>query len=106
MVKLFTGTPLSRLQTPQAGVAATRPVAMPQRAAPTPARNSDTRLVPISRLANGGRWRVEAMRACGCDLNNASIQHSFLALACIPELRLSDLGLVDVRTFQLTGLFE
>lgn len=64
MVKLFTGTPLSRLQTPQAGVAATRPVAMPQRAAPTPARNSDTRLVPISRLANGGRWRVEAMRAC------------------------------------------
>ena len=43
---------------------------------------------------------VEAMRACGCTLNNAYMQHSLLALVVIPELRLSDIGLVDVRTFE------
>ena len=61
---------------------------------------------PAIEMAAKAQALVAAMRDCGCDLNNASIQHSFLALACIPELRLSDLGLVDVRTFQLTGLFE
>ncbi len=50
---------------------------------------------------------VKAMLACGCTLNNASIQHSFLALVVIPpELRISDLGLVDVNTFEITSLFE
>ena len=39
---------------------------------------------------------VEAMRACGCRLENAFMQHSLLALVVIPELRISDLGLVDV----------
>lgn len=35
---------------------------------------------------------VEAMRACGCKLNNAYMQHSLLALVVIPELRISDVG--------------
>ena len=48
---------------------------------------------------------VEAMRACGCTLNNAYMQHSLLALVVIPELRISDLGLVDVRTFKPAPLF-
>ena len=43
---------------------------------------------------------VEAMRICGCKLNNAYMQHSLLALVVIPELRISDKGLIDVRTFQ------
>jgi adenine deaminase len=43
---------------------------------------------------------VEAMRVCGCKLNNAYMQHSLLALVVIPELRISDKGLIDVRTFQ------
>ena len=47
-----------------------------------------------------------AMVACGCDLNNAYMQHSLLALVVIPELRISDLGLVDVRTFEKIPLFE
>jgi adenine deaminase len=45
---------------------------------------------------------VAAMAACGCTLNNAYMQHSLLALVVIPELRISDLGLVDVRSFTLT----
>lgn len=48
---------------------------------------------------------VAAMRECGCRLNNAYMQHSLLALAVIPELRISDKGIVDVRTFRLTDLF-
>ncbi len=45
---------------------------------------------------------VEAMRACGCKLNNAYMQHSLLALVVIPELRISDVGLIDVTRFETT----
>ncbi|MEM7778164.1 MAG: adenine deaminase [Pseudomonadota bacterium] len=45
-----------------------------------------------------------AMRACGCTLNNAFMQHSLLALVVIPELRISDVGLVDVRTFEVVDV--
>ncbi|MEM8871044.1 MAG: adenine deaminase [Pseudomonadota bacterium] len=48
---------------------------------------------------------VAAMQACGCKLNNAYMQHSLMALVVIPELRISDLGLVDVRTFEKVDLF-
>lgn len=61
---------------------------------------------PAADMAQRASHLVQAMRDCGCELNNASIQHSFLALVVIPELRISDLGLVDVRTFQFTELFE
>lgn len=46
-----------------------------------------------------------AMREMGCSLNNAYMQHSLLALVVIPELRISDVGLVDVRTFEKVDLF-
>ena len=48
---------------------------------------------------------MAAMRACGCKLNNAFMQHSLLALVVIPELRISDKGIIDVRRFEKTGLF-
>ncbi|MEO6608902.1 MAG: adenine deaminase [Aestuariivirga sp.] len=48
---------------------------------------------------------VAAMQACGCTLNNAYMQHSLLALVVIPQLRISDLGLVDVTTFKPVELF-
>jgi adenine deaminase len=48
---------------------------------------------------------TEAMTAMGCTLNNAYMQHSLLALVVIPELRISDVGLVDVRTFKKVELF-
>ena len=48
----------------------------------------------------------QAMMACGCRLNNAVMQHSLLALPVIPELRISDLGLVDATRFELVSLFE
>jgi adenine deaminase len=48
---------------------------------------------------------VAAMRQCGCLLNNAYMQHSLLALVVIPELRISDTGLIDVTKFTRTPLF-
>jgi adenine deaminase len=47
---------------------------------------------------------VEAMRRCGCTLNNAYMQHSLLALVVIPELRISDVGLIDVTRFATTDV--
>ena len=49
---------------------------------------------------------LEGFRACGCSLHNPNIQLSFLPLVVIPELRISDLGLVDVLKFDFIPLFE
>ncbi|WP_425083998.1 adenine deaminase [Ruegeria profundi] len=61
---------------------------------------------PAAEVAAKAEKMVEAMEACGCHLNNAYMQHSLLALVVIPELRISDLGLVDVRTFEKIDLLE
>ncbi len=61
---------------------------------------------PAEEMAGAAQKMVEAMAACGCTVNNAYMQHSLLALVVIPELRISDLGLVDVTKFELTELFE
>ena len=46
------------------------------------------------------------MGSSASSLNNPNMQLSLLALAVIPELRISDLGLVDVREFKLIPLFD
>jgi len=61
---------------------------------------------PAAEVAARAEAMVQAMIACGCTLNNAYMQHSLLALVVIPELRISDLGLVDVTRFEITDLFE
>jgi adenine deaminase len=66
--------------------------------------------LPIAGLMSDERAEVVARkaeavlaeyRACGCTLHNANMQLSLLALVVIPELRISDLGLVDVTQFKL-----
>ncbi|HUF55089.1 MAG TPA: adenine deaminase [Thermohalobaculum sp.] len=47
---------------------------------------------------------VEAIRAAGCTLNNVFMQHSLLALVVIPELRISDRGIIDVTRFEKVDL--
>ncbi len=49
---------------------------------------------------------LDGFRACGCSLNNPNMQLSLLALVVIPELRISDLGLVDVTRFELIPVLE
>lgn len=59
---------------------------------------------PADQVAAAAQAIVKAMQDCGCTLNNAYMQHSLLALVVIPELRISDLGIVDVRSFQIVDL--
>ena len=61
---------------------------------------------PAAEVAGKAAAMMQAMRDCGCSLNNAYMQHSLLALVVIPELRISDLGLVDVRRFEMIDLLE
>ncbi|MBW8011557.1 MAG: adenine deaminase [Chloroflexi bacterium] len=49
---------------------------------------------------------LKGFNACGCNLNNPNMQLSLLALVVIPELRISDLGLVDVNAFDFIPVIE
>jgi adenine deaminase len=71
--------------------------------------------LPIAGLMSNERAEVVAhkaasvldgFRACGCTLNNPNMQLSLLALVVIPELRISDKGLVDVVRFDFVPVVE
>jgi adenine deaminase len=49
---------------------------------------------------------LKGFRSCGCKLNNPNMQLSLLALVVIPELRISDKGLVDVTKFNFIPVLE
>jgi adenine deaminase len=49
---------------------------------------------------------LDGFRTCGCSLNNPNMQLSLLALVVIPELRISDKGLVDVTNFEVIPVLE
>jgi adenine deaminase len=71
--------------------------------------------LPIAGLMSNERAEIVAKKAesilqgfqsCGCELNNPNMQLSLLALVVIPELRISDLGLVDVTRFEFIPVLE
>jgi adenine deaminase len=64
---------------------------------------SDERAEVVAAKAEGV---LEALRQCGCNMHNANMQLSLLALVVIPELRISDLGLVDVTKFEFLPVLE
>jgi len=49
---------------------------------------------------------LKGFRSCGCQLNNPNMQLSLLGLVVIPELRISDKGLIDVTKFKVVPLVE
>jgi adenine deaminase len=49
---------------------------------------------------------LEGFHQCGCKLNNPNMQLSLLALVVIPDLRISDLGLVDVTQYKFIPVLE
>ncbi|MBI5951036.1 MAG: adenine deaminase [Chloroflexi bacterium] len=49
---------------------------------------------------------LEGFMACGCELNNPNMQLSLLGLVVIPELRISDRGLVDVTNFDFVSVLD
>jgi adenine deaminase len=71
--------------------------------------------LPIAGLMSGERAEIVAkkastvltgIKACGCTINNPNMQLSLLALVVIPELRISDLGLVDVTKFEFIPVLQ
>ena len=62
---------------------------------------SDERAEQVAHKAEGV---LRGFRECGCTLNNANMQLSLLSLVVIPELRISDKGLVDVDRFEIIPL--
>jgi len=51
--------------------------------------------------------KAKAMaRELGCEIDDPFMALSFLALPVIPELKLTDRGLVDVNRFEIVPLFE
>ncbi len=61
---------------------------------------------PAEMVARKAETVLSGFRACGCKLNNPNMQMSLLALVVIPELRISDKGLVDVRRFQVIDVLD
>ena len=57
-------------------------------------------------VAKKAKTVLDGFRACGCQMNNPNMQLSLLALVVIPELRISDLGLVDVTKFEFIPVIE
>jgi adenine deaminase len=70
---------------------------------------------PIAGLMSNERADIVAKKAgtvldgfkmCGSELNNPNMQLSLLGLVVIPELRISDKGLVDVTQFDFIPVLE
>ena len=57
-------------------------------------------------VAQKAQTVLDGFRACGCILNNPNMQLSLLSLVVIPDLRISDRGLVDVNHFRILPVFE
>ncbi len=71
--------------------------------------------LPIAGLMSTERAEVVAQKAatvlagfrtCGCRIKNPNMQLALMALVVIPELRLSDKGLVDVTKFAFVPVLE
>ncbi len=56
-------------------------------------------------VARGMEGCIDAAAKLGCKLEDPFMTLSFLCLPVIPELKLTDKGLVDVRVFRLVGMF-
>ena len=61
---------------------------------------------PVSEVARAAAGVLRGFRECGCALHNPNMQLSLLGLVVIPELRLSDKGLVDVNRFAVIRVLE
>jgi adenine deaminase len=61
---------------------------------------------PAAQVAQQAASVLAGLRLCGCQINNPNMQLSLTALVVIPELRLSDLGLVDVSRFKFIPVLE
>jgi adenine deaminase len=61
---------------------------------------------PAAIVASKAASVLDGFKKCGCRINNPNMQMSLLALVVIPEIRLSDKGLVDVTKFDFIPVLE
>ena len=61
---------------------------------------------PATEVAKAASTVLSGFRTCGCTMNNPNMQLSLLGLVVIPDLRLSDLGLVDVNEMKFISVIS
>lgn len=60
---------------------------------------------PIEEVSQKVKGLINASKKIGCILENPFMALSFLALSVIPELKITDKGLLDVEKFKIVSLF-
>lgn len=61
---------------------------------------------PVDKVARQAASVLDGFKACGSMLNSPNMQLALLALVVIPELRITDKGLVDVTKFAFIPVVE
>ena len=61
--------------------------------------------LPVEEMADLISKLDAAWKEMGCTINSPYMTMALIPLACLPELRLTNRGLVDCRTFQFVDLF-
>ena len=61
--------------------------------------------LPVEQMADLVSKLSDAWAKMGCVINSPYMTMALIPLACLPELRLTNRGLVDCRTFQFVDLF-
>jgi adenine deaminase len=60
---------------------------------------------PITQVNHKLETLLHAAKSLGCGLSDPFMTLSFLSLPVIPELKLTDKGLVDVNQFKIVPVF-
>ena len=61
--------------------------------------------LPVEEMADLISKLDDAWKEMGCVINSPYMTMALIPLACLPELRLTNRGLVDCRSFQFVDLF-
>lgn len=62
--------------------------------------------LPVEQMADLVSKLSDAWRQMGCAINSPYMTMALIPLACLPELRLTNRGLVDCRAFKFVELFD
>ena len=61
--------------------------------------------LPVEEMTDLVNKLDDAWKEMGCAINSPYMTMALIPLACLPEIRLTNRGLVDCRTFSFVDLF-
>ena len=61
--------------------------------------------LPAELMAEQLKKMKDACKQMGCVIDSPYMTMAYISLACVPELRLTNRGLVDCRTFRFVDTF-